>query len=129
VLEMSTVPAEIHMLENSIIPVVWSCDIHHICWNFASVLVTVQTVFRKSHTDGVSGASWLWLCSQCLLLTVFTKGGHSQFKSATPQYCGQPNRLQSCGLKKVAELRLRTFTIWLPQFRNFPQSPANSATF
>ncbi len=43
VLEMSTVPAEIHMLENSISPVVWSCDIHHICWNFASVLVTVYT--------------------------------------------------------------------------------------
>ncbi len=41
VLEISTVPAEIHMLENSISPVVWSCDIHHICWNFASVLVTV----------------------------------------------------------------------------------------
>jgi hypothetical protein len=41
VLEISTVPVEIHMLENSISPVVWSCDIHHICWNFASVLVTV----------------------------------------------------------------------------------------
>jgi hypothetical protein len=41
VLEMSTVPVDIHMLENSISPVVWSCDIHHICWNFASVLVTV----------------------------------------------------------------------------------------
>ncbi len=43
------------------------------------------------------------------------KVGHPQFKSATPQYCGQPNRLRSCGLKKVAELRLRTFKIWLPQ--------------
>ena len=41
VLEMSTVPVDIHMLENSVSPVVWSCDIHHICWNFASVLVTV----------------------------------------------------------------------------------------
>jgi hypothetical protein len=41
VLEMFTVLAEIHMMENSISPVVWSCDIHHICWNFASVLVTV----------------------------------------------------------------------------------------
>jgi hypothetical protein len=29
----------------------------------------------------------------------------------------------------VAELRLRTFKIWLVQFRNFPQSPASSATF
>ncbi len=47
------------------------------------------------------------------------KGGHSQFKSATPQYCGQPNWLRSCGLKKVAELRLRTLKIWLPQFRYF----------
>jgi hypothetical protein len=36
VLEMSTVPVDIHMLENSISPVVWSCDIHHICWNLAS---------------------------------------------------------------------------------------------
>ncbi len=35
---------------------------------------------------------------------VYIKGGHPQFKSATPQYCGQPNRLRSCGLKKVAEL-------------------------
>ncbi len=42
VLEMSTVPVSIHMLENSVSPVVWSCDIHHICWNFASVLVTVH---------------------------------------------------------------------------------------
>jgi hypothetical protein len=41
VLEMSTVPVDIHMLENFVSPVVWSCDIHHICWNFASVLVTV----------------------------------------------------------------------------------------
>ncbi len=41
VLEMSTIPVDIHMLENSVSPVVWSCDIHHICWNFASVLVTV----------------------------------------------------------------------------------------
>ncbi len=44
VLEMFTVLAEIHMLENSISPVVWSCDIHHICWNFGSVLVTVYLV-------------------------------------------------------------------------------------
>ncbi len=42
VLEMSTVPAEIHMLENSISPVDWSCDIHHICRNSASVLATVH---------------------------------------------------------------------------------------
>ncbi len=41
VLEMSTVPVDIHMLENSVSPVVWSCDIHCICWNLASVLVTV----------------------------------------------------------------------------------------
>ncbi len=41
VLEMSTVPVDIHMLENSVSPVVWSCDIHYICWNFASFLVTV----------------------------------------------------------------------------------------
>ncbi len=31
--------------------------------------------------------------------------------------------------KKVAELRLRTFKSWLPEFRNSPQSPASSATF
>jgi hypothetical protein len=31
--------------------------------------------------------------------------------SAIPQYCGQLNRLRNCGLKKVAELRLRTFKI------------------
>jgi hypothetical protein len=41
VLEMSSAPVDIHMLENSVSPVVWSCDIHHICRNFASVLVTV----------------------------------------------------------------------------------------
>jgi hypothetical protein len=35
--------------------------------------------------------------------------------SAIPQYCGQSKRLRNCGLKKVAELRLRTFKIWLPQ--------------
>ncbi len=45
--------------------------------------------------------------------------------SAIPQYCGIPNRLRNCGLKKVAELRLRTFKIWLPQFRNFLHSPAS----
>jgi hypothetical protein len=43
VLEMSTVPVDIHMLENSVSPVVWSCDIHHIYWNFAPVLVTVYS--------------------------------------------------------------------------------------
>ncbi len=31
--------------------------------------------------------------------------------SAIPQYCGQPNRLRNCRLKKVAELRLRNFKI------------------
>ncbi len=54
-----------------------------------------------------------------LQLLVFIKGGHMQFKPSTPQYCGQPNRLRSCGLKKVAELWLRTFKIWLPQFATF----------
>ncbi len=49
--------------------------------------------------------------------------------SAIPQYCGQPKRLRNCGLKKVAVLRLLTFNIWLPQFRNSPQSPAGSKTF
>ncbi len=52
-----------------------------------------------------------------------------RWASATPQYCRQPNRLRSCGLKKVVELRLWTFEIWLPQFRNSLQSRANSATF
>jgi hypothetical protein len=37
---MTTVPVDILMLENSVSPVVWSCDIHYICWNLASVLVT-----------------------------------------------------------------------------------------
>jgi hypothetical protein len=27
--------------------------------------------------------------------------GHPQFNSAPLQYCGQPNRLRSCGLKKL----------------------------
>jgi hypothetical protein len=44
VLEMPAVPVEIHMLENSGSPVVWSCDILYICRNFASVLVTVEKV-------------------------------------------------------------------------------------
>jgi hypothetical protein len=48
VLEMSTVPVDIHMLENSVSPVVWSCDIHHIYWNFASVLVTVYSLLRTT---------------------------------------------------------------------------------
>jgi hypothetical protein len=33
--------------------------------------------------------------------------------------------LRNCGLKKVAELPLRTFKIWLPQFHN-SESPASS---
>jgi hypothetical protein len=45
VLEMSTVPVDIHMLENSVSPVVWSCDIHYICRKFESVLVTVHTIY------------------------------------------------------------------------------------
>jgi hypothetical protein len=53
VLEMSTVPVDIHMLENSVSPVVWSCDIHHICWNFPSVLVTVYRICNfSSHSSG-----------------------------------------------------------------------------
>jgi hypothetical protein len=47
VMEMSTVPVDIHMLENSISPVVWSCDIHYICRNFASVLVIVYQRQRE----------------------------------------------------------------------------------
>jgi hypothetical protein len=45
--------------------------------------------------------------------------------SAIPQYCGLPNRLRNCGLKKVAELRLRTFKF---DFRNSLQSLASSPT-
>ncbi len=40
----------------------------------------------------------------CLLY----KSEHPQLRSATPQHGGQPYRLQSCRLKKVLELRLRT---------------------
>jgi hypothetical protein len=43
----------------------------------------------------------------------------------SPQYCGQPKRLRNCGLKKVAELRFRTFKICRPQFRHFLQSPTS----
>jgi hypothetical protein len=32
---------------------------------------------------------------------IITKGGRPQFKSAPPQYCGQPNRLRSWGLKML----------------------------
>jgi hypothetical protein len=52
VLEISTAPVDIDMLENSVSPVVWSCDIHHLCWNFASDLVTVQAKF------GTLGTNW-----------------------------------------------------------------------
>jgi hypothetical protein len=48
--------------------------------------------------------------------------------SAIPQYCGLTIRLRNCGLKKVAELRLRTFKIWLPKCRNSLQSPASFPT-
>ncbi len=65
------------------------------------------------------------ICLHCF----FNKGGHPQFKTASPQYCGTLNQWRSCGLKKIAELRLRTFKILLPQFRNSPQSTASSATF
>jgi hypothetical protein len=75
-----------------------------------------------------------WPCPCCISMFMLhgqvhvaclsPKGGHPQFKSATPQYCGQPYWLRSW-LKKVVELRLRTFKLWLPQFRNFPQSPAS----
>ncbi len=44
------------------------------------------------------------------------KGGH-------PHYCRQPNRLRSCGLKNVAELRLRTLknlTSAIPQLSVVP---------
>jgi hypothetical protein len=49
--------------------------------------------------------------------------------SAIPQYCWQPKQLQNYRLKKVVELRLWTFKIWLPQFLNSLQSPTRSATF
>jgi hypothetical protein len=60
------------------------------------------------------------------LCQMFCKDGHLQFKSAPPQYCGQTNQLRSCVLKKVVELQLRAFKILLPQFLNYPQSPASS---
>jgi hypothetical protein len=52
-----------------------------------------------------------------LFSRINAKAGHPQL---SPQLrniaenqidCAQPNRLQSCGLKKVVELRLRTFKI------------------
>jgi hypothetical protein len=45
------------------------------------------------------------------VLYINTEDGHPQFKSATLQYCGPPNLLRSCGLKKAAELQLWTFKI------------------
>ncbi len=56
------------------------------------------------------------------------KGGHPQFKSAPLQLRNIADNQIDCGVadwKKVAELWLQTFKIWLPQFRNFPQSPAS----
>jgi hypothetical protein len=47
------------------------------------------------------------------LSNMFPKGGHPQFKSAHPQYCGLPNRLRtkkSCGAA-VADLHNLTFAI------------------
>jgi hypothetical protein len=48
--------------------------------------------------------------------TIFTKGGHPQFLSATPQFRNIADNQNDCGiaetkLKKVAELRLRTIKI------------------
>jgi hypothetical protein len=49
--------------------------------------------------------------------------------SAIPQYCRQPNWLRNCGLKKVAEMRLRTFKIGLTQFRNSLPSMSSFTSF
>jgi hypothetical protein len=62
------------------------------------------------------GAQKIWTLATLwsLLPSQFSKGGDSAIlvrTSAIPQYCGVPNRLRNCGLKKVAELRLRTFKI------------------
>jgi hypothetical protein len=51
VLGMSAVSVGIHTLENSVIPVVWSCDIHQISRNFASVFVRVHG-HRRGHGFG-----------------------------------------------------------------------------
>ncbi len=58
-----------------------------------------------------------WECAESSIC----KGGHPQFKSATAQYCGQPNRLRSCGLKKLRNCDCRPSKF---DFRNFPQSSA-----
>jgi hypothetical protein len=51
VLEMSAVSVGIHTLLNSVSPVVWSFDIHHISRNFASVFVRVHG-HRRGHRFG-----------------------------------------------------------------------------
>ncbi len=54
--------------------------------------------------------------SQCQLH--INKAGHPQFKSATPQYCRQPNRLWSSGLRKscgTAIANLQNLTSAIPQ--------------
>ncbi len=116
------------------------------CWPSLQCLVPTVPVTGDDCVLLPSGycvySVWRWLfsywCYSCLVRAVFSKGGHPQFKSATRQYCGQPNRLRSCGLKKscgiaIADLQnLTSATFHSLQhyfFKNFPQSPANSATF
>ncbi len=48
---VSAVSVGIHTLENSISPVVWSCDIHHLSRNFASVFVRAHG-HRRGHGFG-----------------------------------------------------------------------------
>ncbi len=63
-----------------------------------------ETVHLHLLLEGVAGLQkvpvW-WGRRSCFPTVYIIKGGRLQFKSATPQYCGQPNRLRSCGLKKL----------------------------
>jgi hypothetical protein len=49
------------------------------------------------------------------------KGGHLQFKSAPPQYCGQQNPLWGCGLKKLRNCNCGPSKF---DFRNFATFPS-----
>ncbi len=93
---------------------------------FVGILFHLVFLFCNNCMVGDAFASWLAFGFVCWLSDLYTKVGICNLSphlrnSAILQ---TTKSIAELWTKKVTELQLRTFKIWLPQFRKCPQSPA-----
>jgi hypothetical protein len=103
-----------------------SAQLRHVCQPFWYLF----NCMTSAYWWGVCYSVLIDMMSICMMCAYLSKVGVRNLSPHPNSAILQTTKsIAELRTKKVAELQLRTFELWLPQFRNYPQSPANSATF